>query len=230
MACSEQCAELNTACSDRQTDLLLTLNPLSLNADEEKATAIKRRSAFKLLTELLLVGVYTDAAVLLTAVKSLASVDFHRDRETAQSALSLLASFAKSCREDILGLPNQAFSALSLQDVDEVLTLCAVTYAHASCMILNQLVNILILQEIDGSTAKGKHAFATAKAEYLAETEQRFVLPSAKQQDFCLTVARVFGTACQQLELDHKGLIDADKENSRVLNNRQVLHKLVSNA
>ncbi len=91
--------------------------------------------------------------------------------------------------------------------------------------------NILILQEIDGSTAKGGHdAFATAKAEYLAEIEQRFVLPSAKQQDFCLTVARVFGTACQQLELDHKGLIDADKENSRVLNNRQGLHKLVSNA
>jgi hypothetical protein len=119
-ACSEQCAEVNTACSDRQTGLLLTLNPLSLNADEEKATAIKRRSAFKLLTELLLVGVYTDAAVLLTAVKSLASVDFHRDREAAQSALALLASFAKSCREDILGLPNEAFSALSLQDADEV--------------------------------------------------------------------------------------------------------------
>lgn len=56
------------------------------------------------------------------------------------------------------------------------------------------------------------------------------MLPSAKQLDFCLTVARVFGTACQQLESDHKGLIDADKENSRVLNNRQVLHKLVINA
>lgn len=90
----------------------------------------------------------------------------------------------------------------------------------------------LILQEVDGSTAtKGGHdAFATAKAEYLAETEQRFVLPSAKQKDFCLTVEKVFETACQQLELDHKGLIDADKENSRVLNNRQVLHKLMFNA
>ncbi len=143
-ACSEQCAEVNTACSDRQTGLLLSLNPLSLNADEEKATAIKRRSAFKLLTELLLVGVYTDAAVLLTAVKSLASVDFHRDREAAQSALSLLASFAKSCREDILGLPNQAFSALSLQDADEVLmTSCANTCAYPSCMIFNQLVALL---------------------------------------------------------------------------------------
>lgn len=104
-------------------------------------------------------------------------------------------------------------------------------------MIFNQLVALLhdgdtmILQRVDGSTAKGGHnAFATAKAEYLAETEQRFVLSSAKQQDFCLTVAKVFGTACQQLEVDHKGLIDADKENSRVLNNRQVLHKLVSNA
>ncbi|KAL0026394.1 hypothetical protein WJX79_005678 [Trebouxia sp. C0005] len=189
------CSALHQRYPDFQSELIAALSRTAApKADEEKATAIKRRSAFKLLTELLLVGVYTDAAVLLTAVKSLASVDFHRDRETAQSALSLLASFAKSCREDILGLPNQAFSALSLQDADE---------------------------RVDGSTAKGGHnAFATAKAEYLAETEQRFVLSSAKQQDFCLTVAKVFGTACQQLEVDHKGLIDADKENSRVLNNR----------
>lgn len=89
-------------------------------ADEEKATAMKRRSAFKLLTELLLVGFYSDAAILLNAVKALASVDFHRDKEAAQSALSLLASFAKGCREDILGLPNATFPALSMGDADEV--------------------------------------------------------------------------------------------------------------
>ncbi|KAA6426413.1 MAG: hypothetical protein FRX49_03524 [Trebouxia sp. A1-2] len=115
------CSALHQRYPDFQSELIAALSRTAApKADEEKATAIKRRSAFKLLTELLLVGVYTDAAVLLTAVKSLASVDFHRDRETAQSALSLLASFAKSCREDILGLPNQAFSALSLQDADEL--------------------------------------------------------------------------------------------------------------
>ncbi|DBA81963.1 TPA: hypothetical protein ACH3X1_007672 [Trebouxia sp. C0004] len=200
------CSALHQRYPDFQSELVAALSRTAApKADEEKANAIKRRSAFKLLTELLLVGVYTDAAVLLTAVKSLASIDFLRDREAAQSALSLLATFAKSCREDVLGLQNQAFSALSLQDADE---------------------------ENDASTAtKGGHdALATAKDEYLAESEQRFVLPSAKQQDFCLTVAKVFGTACQQLELDHKGLIDADKENARVLNNRGELPEDMSAA
>jgi len=93
---------------------------VSGSVDEEKASAIKRRSAFKLLTELLLVGVYTDVALLLSAVKSLASIDFHRDREAAQAALTLLASFAKNCRQDVLGLPNQTFPALSVGDADEV--------------------------------------------------------------------------------------------------------------
>ena len=93
---------------------------LLVSADEEKSSAVKRRSAFKLLTELLALGVYTDAAVLLSAVKSLASVDFQRDREAAQGALSLIASFAKSCRHDLLGLPNQAPPALSVGDAEEV--------------------------------------------------------------------------------------------------------------
>lgn len=110
---------------------LLTL--VWTTADEEKATAMKRRSAFKLLTELLLVGFYSDAAILLNAVKALASVEFHRDKEAAQSALSLLASFAKGCREDILGLPNATFPALLMGDADEVLTIL-INNAHTSCL------------------------------------------------------------------------------------------------
>lgn len=81
------------------------------------------------------------------------------------------------------------------------------------------------MQEVDGSSAakEAQTAFAAAKADYLAEVQQRFVLPSAQQQHMCQVVTGVFETAYQQLELDHKSLIDADKENSRVLNNRQVL-------
>ena len=91
-----------------------------LAADDEKASAGKRRSAFKLLTDLLLVGVYQDAAVVVNAVKALASVDFVRDKEAAQTAVSLLASFAKSGRQDVLGLSSSKLSALSVEDNDEV--------------------------------------------------------------------------------------------------------------
>ena len=85
-------------------------------AGDERPSAVRRRSAFKLLTELLLVGVYTDSSVLLHAVKSLAALDFHRDRDGAQSALTLIASFAKSCRQDVLGLPNNHIPAVALEE------------------------------------------------------------------------------------------------------------------
>ena len=100
-------------------------------AEDEKAAAVKRRSAFKLLTELLLVGVYQDSAILVSAVKSLASVDFHRDKEAAQSALSVLASFAKSGRQDVLGLSSTSLATLSVEDADEVCPSCILTYIAA---------------------------------------------------------------------------------------------------
>ena len=62
----------------------------------------------------------------MNAVKAMAAVDFQRDREAAQAALSLLASFAKGGRQDLLGL-SSPMSALSLGDIDEVTgTLCLV--------------------------------------------------------------------------------------------------------
>lgn len=94
---------------------------LLLTAEDEKASALKRRSAFKLLTELLVVGVYQEPAVLVNAVKTLASVDFVRDKDAAQAALSLLASFAKGGRQDMLGLASPMVSALSVEDSAEVI-------------------------------------------------------------------------------------------------------------
>lgn len=91
-------------------------------ADDEKISAGKRRSAFKLLTELLLVGVYQDMAVIVSAVKALASIDFVRDKEAAQTAVSLLAGFAKNGRQDVLGLSGSTLPALAIKDTDEVIT------------------------------------------------------------------------------------------------------------
>lgn len=91
-------------------------------ADDEKVSAGKRRSAFKLLTELLLVGLYQDTAVIVSAVKALASIDFVRDKEAAQTAVSLLAGFAKNGRQDVLGLSSSKLPALAIEDTDEVIT------------------------------------------------------------------------------------------------------------
>lgn len=88
-------------------------------ADDDKSSSIKRRSAFRLLSELLLVGVYSDASVLLGVVKHLAVFDFQRDRDVAQGSLSVLASFAKSCRQDVLGLGQQLLPALTAGEPDQ---------------------------------------------------------------------------------------------------------------
>ena len=88
-------------------------------ADDDKSSSIKRRSAFRLLSELLVVGVYSDASVLLGVVKHLAVFDFQRDRDAAQASLSVLASFAKSCRQDVLGLGQQLLPALIVGEADQ---------------------------------------------------------------------------------------------------------------
>ena len=113
-----------------------TCSKSALFADEEKPSAIRRRSAFKLLTDLLLVGVYSDAAVLLNAVKLLAALDFQRDRDAAQSSLTLFASFAKSCRQDVLGLPSSIVSDIAAEDASEAsLLLKLLHFCSSACSL-----------------------------------------------------------------------------------------------
>lgn len=65
-----------------------------------------------------------------------------------------------------------------------------------------------------------KQAYAAAKKTYLEEAQQHFKLPAAQQQELQQIIITVFQAACRHLELDHAALIEVDKENSRVLNNR----------
>ena len=78
------------------------------------------------------------------------------------------------------------------------------------------------MQADSGSAAvmNAKQAYAAAKEIYLEEAQQHFRLPAAQQQELQQIVTSVFQAACRQLEQDHAALIDVDKENSRVLNNR----------
>ena len=82
----------------------------------------------------------------------------------------------------------------------------------------------------DAAVTQARQDLTAAQETHTEEAKLRFELPAAQQQELQHIVSTVFQTACQQLERDHEGLIDSDKENSRVLNNRQVLVHLLGSA
>lgn len=67
----------------------------------------RRRSALRLLCELLLVGVHHNTLPLVATVRTLAAADFERDTAGAHAALSLLAGFARWHRVEFLGFPRR---------------------------------------------------------------------------------------------------------------------------
>ena len=67
--------------------------------------AMKKRSALKLLLELFFDGVIEDTGIFITIIKDLASLEHLKDRDTAHTNLSLLASFARQARY-FIGLPH----------------------------------------------------------------------------------------------------------------------------
>ncbi|GAA0169591.1 RNA metabolism protein [Lithospermum erythrorhizon] len=77
----------------------------SEDADADRnSRALKKRSTLKLLLELYFVGVVDDSGIFVSIIKDLTSVEHLKDRETTQTNLSLLASFARQGRF-LLGLP-----------------------------------------------------------------------------------------------------------------------------
>lgn len=66
--------------------------------------AMKKRSTLKLLLELYFVGVIEDGGIFTNIIKDLTSIEHLKDRDTTQTNLSLLASFARQGRI-FLGLP-----------------------------------------------------------------------------------------------------------------------------
>ncbi|KAM1268919.1 hypothetical protein ACFX13_001219 [Malus domestica] len=74
-----------------------------LEADKN-LRAMKKRSTLKLLVELFFVGVIEDGGVFLNIIKDLTSGEHLKDRDTTQTNLTLLASFARQGRM-FLGLP-----------------------------------------------------------------------------------------------------------------------------
>lgn len=82
-----------------------------LDADRNMK-AMKKRSTLKLLLELYFVGVIEDSSIFINISKDLTSIEYFKDRDTTQTNLTLLASFARQGRI-FLGLP------LSGQEIHE---------------------------------------------------------------------------------------------------------------
>jgi regulator of nonsense transcripts 2 len=71
---------------------------------DKNSKAMKKRSSLKLLLELYFVGVTEDSSIFINIIKDLTSIENLKDRDTTQTNLTLLASFARQVRV-FLGLP-----------------------------------------------------------------------------------------------------------------------------
>lgn len=86
--------------------------------------ALKKRSTLKLLMELYVCGVFEDSGVFVSIIRDLCNQENLRDRDTVQTNLSLLVSFARQGRV-FLGLP------LSGQDAqDEIYKELSISADH----------------------------------------------------------------------------------------------------
>ena len=65
---------------------------------------MKKRSTLKLLLELYFIGIIEDSSIFVNIIKDLTSLEHLKDRDTTQTNLTLLASFAQQGRI-FLGLP-----------------------------------------------------------------------------------------------------------------------------
>ncbi|KAF6134866.1 hypothetical protein GIB67_002267 [Kingdonia uniflora] len=105
--------------------------------------AMKKRSTLKLLLELYFVGVIEDASVFVNIIKDLTSVEQFKDRDTTQTNLSLLASFARQGRF-FFGLPqsgpeiqDEFFNGLNVMaDQKKIFRKAFYTYYDATAELL----------------------------------------------------------------------------------------------
>ncbi|XP_074584194.1 regulator of nonsense transcripts UPF2 [Curcuma longa] len=136
-----------------------------LDADRN-SRAMKKRSTLKLLVELYFVGVVDDCSILLNIIKDLTAPDHLKDRETTQTNLSLLTSFARQGRFFLgLQLPGQEiydefFAGLNVTaDQKKNFKKALHTYYDAVTELLLSEHNSLRLMELENAkvlNAKGE--------------------------------------------------------------------------
>ncbi|KQJ83656.1 regulator of nonsense transcripts UPF2 isoform X1 [Brachypodium distachyon] len=133
---------------------------------DKNSRAMKKRSTLKLLMELYFVGIVDDATTFINIVKDLTSVEHLKDRETTQTNLSLLASFARQGKH-FLGLQkhgqeasDEFFVGLSVtDDVKSFFKKALSSYYDATTVVLQSEHASLRVMESENSkilNAKGE--------------------------------------------------------------------------
>ncbi|CAL8462985.1 g2519 [Coccomyxa elongata] len=179
-------------------ELVAKLNDVFVpGAEDEKSGAARRRSALRLLCELLLVGVHHNTLPLVATVRALAAADFERDPAGAQASLSLLAGFAKWHRVEFLGFPRRPPADVPPDPPSEA--------------------------EGEGKPEELAAVRAEVAQEKMAWEEEaaRAFSPSKDDQElFMAALVRAYERACEALLRDHAALARTEDDNQRVLNNR----------
>ncbi|BDA48017.1 Regulator of nonsense transcripts 2 [Coccomyxa sp. Obi] len=179
-------------------ELVAKLNDVFIpGAEDEKSGLARRRSALRLLCELLLVGVHHNTLPLVATVRALAAADFERDPASAQASLSLLAGFAKWHRVEFLGFPRRPPADVRPDAPSEA--------------------------EGEGEPeelAVARAELAQERAAWEEEAACAFVPSKDAQELFLAALVRAYERACEALLRDHAALARTEHDNQRVLNNR----------
>ncbi|KAL1364261.1 hypothetical protein HN51_012425 [Arachis hypogaea] len=128
--------------------------------------AMKKRSTLKLLLELYFVGVIDDGNIFMNIIKDLTGMDQLKDRDAAQTSLTLLSSFARQGRI-FLGLPvsgpeihEEFFKGLNITaDQKKVFRKACYAFYDAAAELLQSEHSSLRLMEHENSkiiNAKGE--------------------------------------------------------------------------
>jgi len=166
----------------------------SATSPEERPSAGRRRVTLRLLIELLFGGLYTTHTILLKLFTHIIdSMDFAKNQEGALLSLSLVTTFVKSGREELVGLPHIAPVSLPANIEERART---------------------------GGDTEVERSLLDALKEYDAELRDRWVLPNDVSQQFRAGAERQFAVACAAMQAAHEALTEVEKGNERVLNNR----------
>lgn len=179
-------------------------------------------------------GVHGSTAAVRDALRDLTAVDYAKDADAAQAAVSVLASFVKGARDAFLGIEPDVTAAVPLlkllqQDAQEAAASAATAAsavtgdskrgpsgAPASAAVVTSSLS-------SASAPEAAEALAALRAERQAlhaELQQRFRLPPNEQQALSSIVDKAFDAACAALVADHKALCALEQENTRVINSR----------
>jgi hypothetical protein len=167
----------------------------SNTTEEEKPTPARKRATLRFLVELFLHGVFTSHSPLLTIIKQLASTGastFTSNRDDALVCLSLMTSFVKAGREEVLGLPHNDPAALPAD---------------------------LASRAESGEEADAVECAAAIDA-YNTELEQRWSLPPETQALFRSAAQKLLDAAISALQESYQALIKREKANDQILNSR----------